>query len=245
MSNENNKRLPHVVLNLESRYLKAKKIECLLELNSKAELSILEVGVGSGGISYYFAKVSKGQYKVTAVDVVDSRLIFDGYDFHLVDGVALPFDCETFDVVISNHVIEHVGELDAQILHLRELGRVLKKTGIGYLAVPNRWMLFEPHYKLIFLSWLPKKLRSPYLRFAGKGQFYDCEPLQMHEIEGMFKKTNFLFKNLCVSALRLTFELEKKNSVAANLLRYIPNIFLEPLTPIIPTLIYSIKKSEV
>ena len=152
MSNENNKRLPHVVLNLESRYLKAKKIECLLELNSKAELSILEVGVGSGGISYYFAKVSKGQYKVTAVDVVDSRLIFEGYDFHLVDGVALPFDNETFDVVISNHVIEHVGELDAQILHLRELGRVLKKTGIGYLAVPNRWMLFEPHYKLIFLS---------------------------------------------------------------------------------------------
>ena len=179
-----NKRLPHAVLNLESRYLKAKKIELLLELNSKTELSILEIGVGSGGISYYFAKVSQGQYKVTAVDVVDSRLIFEGYDFHLVDGVALPFDNETFDVVISNHVIEHVGELDAQILHLRELGRVLKKTGIGYLAVPNRWMLFEPHYKLIFLSWLPKKLRSPYLRFAGKGQFYDCEPLQMHEIEG-------------------------------------------------------------
>lgn len=245
MLNKNNKRLPHAVLNLESRYLKAKKIECLLNLNSKSELSVLEVGVGSGGISYYFAKVSKGQYKVTAVDVVDSRLIFDGYDFHLVDGVALPFDSETFDVVISNHVIEHVGELDAQMSHLRELGRVLKKTGVGYLAVPNRWMLFEPHYKLIFLSWLPKKFRSPYLRVARKGSYYDCEPLQKHEVEDMFNKTNFLYKNLCVDALRLTFELEKQNSVAARFLRCVPNFLLDPLTPIIPTLIYSIKKSEI
>lgn len=240
-----NDRLPHVVLDLESRYLKAKKIECLLKLNSTDELSILEVGVGSGGISYYFAKVAKGQYKVTAVDVVDSRLIFDGYDFHLVDGVSLPFENEAFDVVISNHVIEHVGEHEAQMSHLSELSRVLKKTGVGYLAVPNRWMLFEPHYKLIFLSWLPKKLRSPYLRFSKKGKFYDCEPLQKHEVEGMFKKSNFSFKNLCVDALRLTFELEKQNSVAARFLRCVPNFLLDPLTPIIPTLIYSIKKSEI
>lgn len=245
MSNENNKRLPHAVLNLESRYLKAKKIECLLELNSKTELSILEVGVGSGGISYYFAKVSKRQYKVTAVDVVDSRLICDGYDFHLVDGVMLPFDSETFDVVISNHVIEHVGGFEAQMSHLRELRRVLKKTGLGYLAVPNRWMLFEPHYKLIFLSWLPKKLRSPYLRLVGKGRFYDCEPLQKHELEDMFKKTNLAFKNLCVEALKLTFELEKQSSAAARFLRYIPDSLLKPLIPIIPTLIYSIKKIEI
>ncbi len=245
MLNKNNKRLPHAVLNLESRYLKAKKIECLLKLNSKTELSILEVGVGSGGIAYYFANISKGQYKVTAVDIVDSRLIFDGYDFHLVDGVMLPFDSEAFDVVISNHVIEHVGELESQMSHLSELRRVLKKTGVGYLAVPNRWMLFEPHYKLIFLSWLPKKFRSSYLRLVGKGKFYDCEPLQKYEVEDMFKKTNVSFKNLCVDALRLTFELEKQGSIAARFLRCVPDFLLEPLTPIIPTLIYSIKKSEI
>jgi len=240
-----NKRLPHAVLDLESRYLKAKKIENLLMLNSKNKLSLLEVGVGSGGIAYYFANISEGQYEVTAVDLVDSRCIFDGYDFHLVDGTSLPFENETFDVVISNHVIEHVGDCCAQISHLNELGRILKKTGVGYLAVPNRWMLIEPHYKLVFLSWLPKICRSPYLRLLKSIAFYDCEPLQKNEIEGMFNRTQFLFKNLCVDALRLTFELEKPHSLTTRFLRRIPNFLLEPLVPIIPTLIYRIKKNEI
>lgn len=37
-------------------------------------------------------------------------------------------------------------------------------------------MLTEPHYKLKFLSWSPRRWRSPYLRLMGKGTFYDCEP---------------------------------------------------------------------
>lgn len=244
MSSQLNERLPHAVLNLETRYLKAKKIEDLLSLSKKNDaINVLEIGTGSGGIAYYFANLSEMKCKVTAVDVVDSRLIFDGYDFQLVDSVKLPFEDEKFDVVISNHVIEHVGELDNQIFHLNELKRVLKNTGIGYLAVPNRWMLIEPHYKLIFLSWLPKKLRTPYLRLSKKGNYYDCVPLQKGEIESMFDKVDLKFKNTCVAALKLTFELEKPSSLTNRFFKFIPDYFLEIFTPVIPTLIYKIKKN--
>ncbi|GGY62902.1 hypothetical protein GCM10011613_03070 [Cellvibrio zantedeschiae] len=245
MTLEMKERRPHAVLNLETRYLKAKKIELLISSNRlKEPIRLLEVGTGSGGIAYYFSSLSDIEYEVTAVDVKDNRLTEEGFEFQLVEGVELPYDNESFDVVISNHVIEHVGDLTSQLEHLSELNRVLTKSGIGYLAVPNRWMLVEPHYKLIFLSWLPKFLRSPYLRLFGKGHYYDCEPLQKHEIESMFKKTNFEFKNVCVRALKLTFDIEMPNSLPARVIKYIPTFMIELFTPLIPTLIYTIRKSE-
>ena len=237
-------RKPHAVLDLETRQLKAKKIEKLLNLKSEQEYKLLEVGTGSGGIASYFANHPEKKIKVKAVDVIDNRLVRDGFDFQLVDDINLPFHDETFDIVITNHVIEHVGLYDEQINHLKELSRVLKKGGKGYLAVPNRWMLFEPHYNLIFLSWLPKKYRSAYLKYKGKGAFYDCEPLEMHEIERMFSKANLSYKNKCIDALKLTFQLERPNSKITFLLQFLPDFLYKPFVWLIPTLIYTFYKSD-
>ncbi|MGH8399236.1 MAG: class I SAM-dependent methyltransferase, partial [Gammaproteobacteria bacterium] len=148
-------RLPHAVLDLASRRLKGLKIERLLDLPSRPQpLRILEVGTGSGGIAHYFGTHPQLHCEVDAVDVHDNRLITEGYRYQQVTDTRLPFIDESFDVVLSNHVIEHVGGEQAQRAHLAELHRVLRPEGIGYLAVPNRWMLVEPHYKLAFLSWL-------------------------------------------------------------------------------------------
>lgn len=46
------------------------------------------------------------------------------------------------DVILTNHVIEHVGEYESQLEHLNEIKRLLK-NGIAYLAVLNKWMLIE------------------------------------------------------------------------------------------------------
>lgn len=81
-------------------------------------------------------------------------------------------------------------------------------AGVGYLTVPNRWMLTEPHYRLKFLSWWPRGLRTPYLRLMRKGTFYDCEPLQLAQLEGMLAAAGCRYCNLCVEALRETFEIE-------------------------------------
>lgn len=238
-------RQPHAVLDLPSRNAKALKIERLLDLaQRKRPIRMLEIGTGSGGIAHYFATHPQLRCDVTAVDVCDNRLVQDGYAFHEVQGVELPFGNARFDVVITNHVIEHVGDAAAQHQHLTEIHRVLKPDGVGYLAVPNRWMLTEPHFQLKFLSWWPHAWRTPYLRLVRKGTFYDCEPLQMRQLERMLAAAEFRYRNLCIEAWRATFEIERPQSAGARLLRATPSAVLAPLRRIIPTLIYRIERGR-
>ena len=239
-------RQPHAVLDLSSRDWKAMKIERLLDLPGRRQpLRMLEIGTGAGGIAYYFATHPSLRCDVTAVDVIDSRQVRDGYAFHLVPGVNLPFNDASFDVVITNHVIEHVGDAAAQHRHLTEIHRVMKHDGVGYLAVPNRWMLTEPHFQLKFLSWWPHAWRTPYLRLMRKGDFYDCEPLQMRQLERMLAAAGFRYHNLCIEAWRATLEIERPQSFDAVALRRTPDALLKPLRRIIPTLIYRIERCAV
>lgn len=234
-------RQPHAVLDLPSRRLKGLKIELLLNLcNRPQPIRMLEVGTGSGGIAHYFGTHPTLRCDVHAVDVHDNRLVKDGYRYSEVSDTKLPFADNSFDVVLSNHVIEHVGNRQSQRAHLIELRRVLRRDGVGYLAVPNRWMLVEPHYKLAFLSWLPHAWRTPYLRMMGKGERYDCEPLQRHELQRLLADVDLRYENLCIPALRSTFDIERPQSVAARILRCIPDGLLEPWISIIPTLIYRV-----
>ena len=238
-------RQPHAVLDLPSRNWKAEKIARLLDLPHRPQpMRILEIGTGSGGIAHWLGTQSGIHCQIEAVDVVDSRLARDGYTFQLVNGVDLPFADFSFDVVITNHVIEHVGNADAQRRHLSEIHRVMRRNGVGYLAVPNRWMLVEPHFKLAFLSWWPHAWRTPYLRLMHRGTFYDCEPLQMKQLERMLADVNFSYRNMCIQALRATLEIEQPLSLGARLLRNTPDVVLRPLTRLIPTLIYRIERSS-
>lgn len=241
---DNKTRQPHAVLELPTRGWKAEKIARLLELTPRQQpIRLLEIGAGSGGIAHWFAHHPTLRCEVSAVDVCDSRLVHDGYAFKRVEGVELPFADASFDVVISNHVIEHVGDTDAQLRHLAEIRRVMKPGSTGYLAVPNRWMLIEPHYRLMFLSWWPHAWRSPYLKLMGKADFYDCEPLQMRQLERMLAAANLPSRNLCIEALRATFEIERPDSVSAKALRLTPDFLLAPWRRIIPTLIYRIERT--
>lgn len=238
-------RLPHAVLDLPSRNWKAEKIARLLDLTHRPQpIRLLEIGTGSGGIAHWFATHPTLQCDVTAVDVVDNRLTRDGYEYRQVQGVDLPFRDASFDVVITNHVIEHVGDAVAQTRHLAEIHRVMKPAGVGYLAVPNRWMLTEPHFRLKFPSWWPRAWRAPHLKLIHKGDFYDCEPLQMRQLERMLDAAGFRYRNLCIEAWCATYDIERPQSHGARLLRATPDAVLRPLKRVIPTLIYRIERAQ-
>jgi SAM-dependent methyltransferase len=68
------------------------------------------------------------------------------------DGCQLPFRDGAFDVVFSNSVIEHVGDLERQLRFASEVARV----GRAYwVQTPNRWFPVEQHLLTPLVHWLP------------------------------------------------------------------------------------------
>lgn len=231
--------LSHAALDAVSRDLKARKVEALLFPGGTQPLRLLEVGSGSGLLSSYFA--SRG-HEVIAVDVVDVRTSSEGYSFELVPGVELPFKDGEFDAVISNHVIEHVGDKERQHQHLTELLRVLRPGGVGYLAVPSRWMLVEPHYRVWFLSWMPRPMAGSLLRLVGKGEEYDCWPRGPVEMKRMLRSAGIAFRQLTDVAIEAMLELEGPQLPAW--LRRVPLGLWRRAAWLFPTLIYRLKKPD-
>jgi SAM-dependent methyltransferase len=94
-------------------------------------------------------------------------------------GECLPFPDNTFDLVLSNEVIEHVFD-DQQVA--REMIRVLKPGGRMVLFCPNRWYPFETHgiywrgkYRFgnkFLVNYLPRPWRdrlAPHVRVYSRG----------------------------------------------------------------------------
>ncbi len=92
-----------------------------------------------------------------------------GSTFLCADGEALPFPDGSVDVVVFNHIYEHVVDAD---LVMAEIRRVLAPTGVVYLGMANKLVVIEPHYKLPFLSWLPAQAADAYMRRFGPMDAY-------------------------------------------------------------------------
>lgn len=234
----------HAALDLSGRRVKAEKIRRLMPLPGigDAVLRLLEVGTGSGAIAHYFSGLAAPGFDVQAIDVRDQRKIHEGYRFRIYDGEHLPFEDATFDIVISNHVIEHVGDRARQADHLSELCRVLAPGGYVYLATPSRWQLVEPHYSLPLLSWMPRGWRDRYVRIAGKGERYDCDLLRPVELRRLLDASGLPYRNLNVQALREFVTLERHRSLSARLVAMLPEWLLQKLHDLSPTLIYLIHR---
>jgi len=237
-------RQPHALLDKASRLKKAEKIQRIVGAERLSKASrILEAGTGSGHIAHYFA----AQYprtSVVAADVVDSRVVTEGYDFAQLSGTALPFEPGSFDVVISNHVLEHVGDWTAQLDHLTELRRVLAPDGVMYLAIPNRWSPYEGHFRLPFLSWPPRSVRDAYVRVTGRGSHYDCEPRGAIELRRLFSSAGLDYKDMTMKALETMLSVEHRGAAAPRLLTHIALVAGHALFPIMPTYVFLLSKNQ-
>jgi SAM-dependent methyltransferase len=237
-------RLPHAILDRDSRVNKANKIVSIVGQGRFSQCErVLEIGCGSGVISHVLSTMSETA-DFYAVDVADNRIESEGYKFGIVGGTSLPFPDRHFDLVISNHVIEHVGPEDCQVHHLVEIKRVLSDKGVAYLAVPNKWGLLEPHYRLPFLSWLPERASSAYVRAARKGNYYDCRPLGSRGIERLFRQCGLEFENVTIPALKETLRIENPGSFAARRAESMPAWILTLAMPVVPTIIYLLRRDH-
>ncbi len=227
----------HAITDRQSRSIKAKKIERIISsFHSIHGAAILDIGAGAGHITEYFADRVGPMGKVAGIDTSNQIRHQSSVDFQLAHGTTIPHPDHSFDIAISNHVIEHVGGPSDQTRHLFEIHRILKADGLLYLAVPNRRTLLEPHYKLFLLSWLPKSLADVYMRAFRKGSHYDCALLSRSDV-GNMAASLFDIEDITQQALLIFISHELKG-LAKKIAGFAARRFYFLLRPIIPTLIF-------
>lgn len=127
------------------------------EFSITSETRILDVGGGPFNWSLLDVKP-----RVTIVNIPRAREAFDDhFTCVFADGRRLPFADQSFDIVFSNSVIEHVGDWDSQRAFAAEIARV----GRAYwVQTPNRGFPVEPHLMTPFLHFLPRAWQSAIAR---------------------------------------------------------------------------------
>lgn len=150
---------------------------------------------------------------ISAVNILErhTREIKDRFpevDARTADARRLPWPDKYFDIVYSNAVIEHVGNLEDQRTMASEVMRVGRRW---FVTTPNRWYPFEFHLRLPLVTWLPGQA---YLRI---GRIYsynhmigkyvsglECSDLRLmtaRELRGCFPDSRII-------PLRVTFMAE-------------------------------------
>ncbi len=145
----------------------ARRVRLIEERIPLAGRRILDVGCGVGQYVRHLRELPATVYGID----IERRRVAEGARH--VPGLlvgsadALPFADESFDVVVLNEVIEHVGDERAT---LREAARILPAGGHVVIYAPNRGFPFETHgvywrgryhfgnYPLV--NYLPRRLRD-------------------------------------------------------------------------------------
>lgn len=106
------------------------------------------------------------------------------------NGCDLKYADNSYPIVFSNSVIEHVGDLDAQKAFAREVRRVGSKL---WVQTPAYECPMEPHYLTPFMHWYPKGLRRRLARYFTVWGL--LEKPNKAEIDDMVDHTRLLTKS--------------------------------------------------
>jgi ubiquinone/menaquinone biosynthesis C-methylase UbiE len=180
------------VYDVAARERKARTMVAVLEDYLPLPLEtydLLNVGGSTGIIDNYLSEHFR---RVVGVDIDEPAILHarksyqrNNLRFEVADALNLPFEDNSFDVVVCSHVYEHVPDPH---LMFTEIYRVLKPGGICYFSAGNRLAWNEPHYNLPLLSVLPRILAHLYIRLAGKAPYYHEKHLSYWGLKSLVKR---------------------------------------------------------
>jgi ubiquinone/menaquinone biosynthesis C-methylase UbiE len=125
----------------DSFYFAENKVLTLKEYELNNELSMLDVGCGDGAVEI-FIKQHFSNWRVDGIDISEKSLVqarqrnLNNTKFGLYNGIQIPFQDNSFDIVFVAAVLHHIDfKLHQQFIE--EVHRVLKKGGRVYVFEHN------------------------------------------------------------------------------------------------------------
>ncbi len=227
--------------NEAGRRLRGRRIIAILRAFSPVNLHdcrVLDVGASHLHIAREIAETGAS---VVAMDI-DRDALRQGptdapLDVIIASGLALPFSDGSFDVVICNHVYEHV-EDPHQLMS--EIHRVLSPNGYCYFAGGHKYQLIEPHYRLPLLSWMPLEWSNRTLKMLGHGP-YDIRFLDQRAIQKLFPAFSEA-RNITPQLLQHAKEFDLGSEWASAIARALPKKILDMLSRFSPTLVWLLRR---
>ncbi len=134
---------------------------------------ILDVGVSDvlGPAANSLERLYEHRRNVTACglgEAVEFQHAFPEVGYVRIQSNApLPFADGSFDIAVSNAVLEHVGSTQNQAFFVSELCRVARRA---FITVPNRWFPVEHHTGLPFVHYAGGSFRIA-CRATGRPQW--------------------------------------------------------------------------
>ena len=173
---------------------RTKKLDLLQQVfRPRPQDRVLDVGVsGEVFLQYALEDVYPFPGRIVAGgnedhEILAARRHYPQPHYALFDGCALPFADQSFDLVFSNAVIEHVLGPGRQEKFAREVMRVGRSW---FVTTPNYWFPFESHHHLPFFQFLPRPLQMPYNRLLGthipKGTVQELALLSARQLRRLF-----------------------------------------------------------
>lgn len=173
----------------KKRKLRMEFFQSLVHNISKKDISILDVG----GTEIFWEMMNFIDKDITITLLNLNKLETKYNNFNSVKGDArsMPeFASDSFDIVFSNSVIEHVGNYHDQLNMAKEVQRIGKRY---FIQTPNYFFPIEPHFLFPGFQFLHQDIKVYLIRNFNMG-WYKKTTNKLRAME-IANGTNLLTKN--------------------------------------------------
>ncbi len=189
-------------------------IEFLNKFSFSENIKILEIGCGVGNLTKWtFDNISND---IVGIDISDSgigfaRETYPNIQFEKISGDKLTFADDSFDLVISFDLVEHIPNVEE---HFKEVHRVLKRNGQYIFATPNKWTNIP--WEIAQTQSLDYRLEHPSL-------------MSVFQLKKRLRNNGYTYqiiKMKVVTDFRIALVREKLGELASVIFKYFPFDFL-------------------
>jgi len=156
---------------------------------------VLEIGCGIGSVVF---ELSKQGYDISGSDISGEAIAYGLKKYgdirlEVQAAETLPYEDESFDVLLSFDLFEHIAQIDR---HVREIRRVLRSGGAYLLQIPNKYSnaIFET-LKTKSLQWRryhpslhsSRQLRRRFAKHGFEIKFVKMNPINAFTLKKLKK----------------------------------------------------------